>query len=92
MDDEDWSDEDFSEPEEPTEEPTEAVEEAAPEINLNSSTKEELMKIPGINETMADAIVKYREKNGPFENYDDLDKVKNLKREQIKTIKKWAVL
>ncbi|MFA4960437.1 MAG: helix-hairpin-helix domain-containing protein [Candidatus Pacearchaeota archaeon] len=58
--------------------------------DLNIATKEELMTIPGINERIAASIIKHREQNGQFKNFDELSKIKDLKRENIKTLQKWA--
>ena len=35
-------------------------------ININSSSKLELMELPGIGETLAERIMDYRTQNGPF--------------------------
>ncbi len=35
-------------------------------ININTATKEELMKLPGVGEVTAENIINYREKSGGF--------------------------
>lgn len=37
-------------------------------LNLNTATVEELMTLPGIGETLAARIVRYRTYNGPFQD------------------------
>ena len=37
-------------------------------ININAATVEELCTLPGIGETLASRIVRYRTYNGPFED------------------------
>ena len=45
-------------------------------ININTASKEQLMKISGIGKTKAEAILAYREKNGEFKKKEDITKVK----------------
>ncbi|WP_055668318.1 ComEA family DNA-binding protein [Desnuesiella massiliensis] len=44
-------------------------------INVNTATKDELMKVPGIGEVTAAKIIEFREKNGNFKSLEDLKKV-----------------
>lgn len=58
-------------------------------VNINSATKEELMNLPGIGESRADSIIKYREKNGDFQTIEDIMQVSGIKEalfEQIKDL------
>ena len=56
-------------------------------ININSATKEELMTIPGIGESKANDIIKYREKNGFFNNIEDIKKVSGIGESLFASIK-----
>ena len=47
-------------------------------ININSATKEQLLKIPGIGEAKAKAIINYREKNGNFKTIEDIQNVEGI--------------
>lgn len=47
-------------------------------ININTASKEELTKIPGIGESKAESIVKYREENGLFTIVEDIKKVSGI--------------
>ena len=47
-------------------------------ININSATVEELAKLQRIGPKYAARIVEYREKNGPFENPEDITLVKGI--------------
>lgn len=47
-------------------------------IDLNSASKEELMRLQGVSETRADKILAYREREGGFDSVDDLRKVEGF--------------
>ena len=47
-------------------------------ININLADQNELQKLSGIGPSKAKAIIKYREKNGPFKNIKDLIKVSGI--------------
>jgi competence protein ComEA len=44
-------------------------------MNINTATLEELKTLKGIADKRAEAIIKYREKNGKFENVEDIKEV-----------------
>lgn len=51
---------------------------AAP-VDINTATADELAKaLTGVGPAKAQAIVQYREKNGPFKGADDLKHVKGI--------------
>ena len=47
-------------------------------ININTATKEDLLYVPGIGEVIAEKIIEYRETNGPFITYEDLENVSGI--------------
>ena len=51
---------------------------AGESININTADKEALMSIKGIGEKRAEAIIAYRDQNGPFKSLDDLAEVKGV--------------
>jgi competence protein ComEA len=58
--------------------PAPATEKAAPVINLNTASAADLENLPGIGAKMAERIVEYRQKNGPFKKVEDLMNVKGI--------------
>jgi competence protein ComEA len=47
-------------------------------VNLNSAGPEELCSLKGIGPVRAEAIIRYRNENGPFTTIEDLIKVKGI--------------
>jgi len=47
-------------------------------IDINTATADELVGLPGIGETLAQRIIRFREENGPFRRVEDLLKVKGI--------------
>lgn len=50
----------------------------APRLDLNRATAEELTRLPGIGETLAQRIIDYREANGPFQYAAELLRVPGI--------------
>ena len=55
-------------------------------VNINSSLKDELVKLPGIGPKTAEKIINYRTTNGDFQTKNDLKKVKGIGSAKLKTI------
>lgn len=56
-------------------------------ININTASKKELMNLPGIGESRADAIISYRNKNGNFKKISDIKKVSGIGSETYEKFK-----
>lgn len=56
-------------------------------VNINSADKKLLMTLPGIGAARAEAIIAYREAQGPFKKADDIMKVSGIKNAAYSKIK-----
>src|SRR3981189_1751025 len=50
-----------------------------PKIDINTARVVQLTAVKGIGKSRAEAIVRYRDKNGPFASVDDLDHVPHIR-------------
>jgi comEA protein len=61
-------------------------------INLNSASREELMKISGIGKKTAENIYSYREEKGKFKTLDELMNVKGIGNAKFAKFKKYLYI
>jgi competence ComEA-like helix-hairpin-helix protein len=61
-------------------------------INVNTATAEELAAIPGLDQTLAQNIIDYREANGPFASVDDLSRVSGMDQQTLDSIRGWITV
>jgi len=64
-----------------------AGQETARTVDINTATVEELMSVPGIGQVIAQRIVEFREKNGPYGSVDDLLKVQGIGEKSLARIR-----
>ena len=48
-------------------------------VNINTADKDTLMTLTGIGEAKAEAIIKYREKNGGFKTMEEIKEIEGIK-------------
>lgn len=51
---------------------------AVAKININTASREELMRLKGVGPANADRIIEYRKALGPFQKPEDIMKVKGI--------------
>jgi comEA protein len=51
---------------------------AKKKVNLNTATKDDLVILPGIGETLAEQILIYRDEHGEFSSVEQLRKIKGI--------------
>lgn len=59
--------------------PTDAGSADDGKINLNTATREELLRLSGIGDAKADSILAWREQHGGFSQIEDLMKIEGIK-------------
>lgn len=61
-------------------------------IRLNSASREELMTLEGIGETLADRILAYREAHGGFDSLEELMEVEGIGQKRFDALRDRLVL
>jgi competence protein ComEA len=61
-------------------------------FNLNTATAAQIKTLPGAGDTMAAAIIHYREKNGPFRRVEDLLIIKGVSKQRLESWKPYLKL
>ncbi|MEC1506863.1 helix-hairpin-helix domain-containing protein [Bacillus haynesii] len=56
-------------------------------VNINTASSEELQAIPGIGPSKAEAVIEYREENGPFQTIEDITNVSGIGEKSFERIK-----
>ena len=61
-------------------------EQAGP-LNINTATKSELIRLPGIGEATAERILTYRKEAGPFVTIENLRKIKGISKLKLQKLR-----
>ena len=61
-------------------------------ININTASKDHLIRLPGIGESYAMRIIRYREENGPFATVDDLQKVQGIGPKKLERLRPFVTV
>jgi competence protein ComEA len=60
---------------------------AARRVNINTATREELERLPGIGEALAERIVEHRERYGPFRRTEHLLVVRGISESRFEQLR-----
>lgn len=55
-------------------------------LNINTATADQLQTLPGIGQSLSEAIINYRTENGPFSTIGELDQVPGIGSGKLETI------
>ena len=61
-------------------------------IDLNTATVEQLQQLPGVGSSTANAIVKFREKSGPFRRIEDLLAIRRITKQRLEKIRPYVTI
>jgi competence protein ComEA len=56
-------------------------------LNINTATKSDLVKLPGIGEVTAERILAYRNDVGPFSAVEDLRKIRGISKLKLEKLR-----
>jgi comEA protein len=60
-------------------------------ININTASRQELEKIPGVGPTIANRILDYRLRFGPFKTWESLKNIKGIGDKKLEAIKDYII-
>ena len=60
-------------------------------VNINTADREELMKLPGIGEVIAQRILDYRTEHGPFRSIEELKEIEDIGPGRLEQIRELIV-
>lgn len=61
-------------------------------VNINTASKEQLMRLSGIGESFALRIIQYRAEHGPFASIADLEKVRGIGPKKLERLRPFVTV
>ena len=61
-------------------------------LDLNAATAEQLQQLPAVGPGMANAIVEFREKSGPFRRVEDLLAIRGITKQRLDKIRPYVIV
>ena len=59
-------------------------------VDLNTATAEQLEQLPGVGPGTAKAIVRFREKSGPFQRIEDLLAIRGITKKRLEILRPYV--
>jgi competence protein ComEA len=59
-------------------------------LDLNAATAAQLEQLPGVGPTIAKAIVRFREKSGPFKRVEDLLAIRGITKKRLEKLRPYV--
>jgi competence protein ComEA len=61
-------------------------------LDLNTATAEQLQQLPGVGPATAKAIVRFREKSGPFRRVEDLLAIRGITKRRLEQLRPYVTV
>ncbi|MEE8200609.1 MAG: helix-hairpin-helix domain-containing protein [Candidatus Acidoferrales bacterium] len=61
-------------------------------ININTATVEELARLPGVGEVIAQRILRHREVSGKFRSVDELVVIRGISRRKLEAMRSYVTV
>lgn len=61
-------------------------------LDINLAEKQQLTVLPGVGDTTAEKIIRYRKEHGPFKSVDELKNIKGIGQKKLERIKERIVV
>lgn len=61
-------------------------------LDLNTATVEQLEQLPGIGPVTAEAIVRFRQKSGPFQRVEDLLAIRRISKSRLDKLRPYVTV
>lgn len=61
-------------------------------VELNGATAAQLEQLPGIGPATAQAIIRFRERSGPFERVEDLLAIRGISKKRLERLRPYVVV
>lgn len=56
-------------------------------VDVNAASEQDLVRVPGIGQSLARRIVQFRDKNGPYQRVEDLLKVQGIGEKSLQKLR-----